>query len=114
MWVLCKNGKIELVVGVLLFVLMGDNEVGVEVYLFVMNEDQVKLVFDIVVVMVGMFDLLVKWFEIYKGVIFCFVNMGLIKVLMLKVWGKYGLNLFVFIGDEVYEWVDLLLYMFLY
>ena len=101
-----KNGKTELAAGVSLLALMGDAEVGGQVYSMAVDKDQARIVFEKAGVMVGYSEDLRKHLEVYVTSIFCPELMASFKPLSSGPKGKHGFSPTAAIGDEVHEWPD--------
>lgn len=113
-WVPKKNGKTELAAGVSLLVLVGDGELGGEVYSIATKEDQAKIVFSKALAMVNWSPTLSRDLECFKTSIYCPSLMAAIRPLSGKPEGKHGFNPSGLIGDEVHEWATGELYSFMH
>lgn len=112
-WVPRKNGKTELAAGIALALLLGDGEIGGQVYSIASSGDQAKIVFNKAVKMCdlspGLSDLQCFTTSIYDpelGAAF--------KPLTGRATGKHGLSMSGLVGDEVHEWTDGDLYQFVH
>lgn len=113
-WVPRKNGKTELAAGIALLVLLGDGELGGEVYSIASHEGQARLVFNQAATMVGKSESLSADLVCLKSSIYCpSLNAGFLP-LSGKAGGKHGLNASGLIGDEIHEWSSGDLYQFVH
>lgn len=101
-----KNGKTELAAGMALCLLLGDGEVGGQVYSLAVDKTQAKIVFGKASVMVGMSPALLEKLEPLTTSIFCQQLMAAFKPLSKGAKGKQGLSASGVVGDEVHEWDD--------
>lgn len=99
-----KNGKTELAAGLSLTVLMGDGEIGGQLYSMAVDKDQAKIVFNKAGVMVNYHEALRKNLEVLKTSIFNPQLMASFKPLSSGPGGKHGFSPSFAIGDEVHEW----------
>jgi phage terminase large subunit-like protein len=113
-WVPRKNGKTELAAGIALLVLLGDAELGGEVYAIASNEEQAKLVFNQAGTMAEASDTLSDSLVRLKTSIYCPSLNASFRPLTGKAAGKHGFNASGLIGDEIHEWPDGNLYQFLH
>lgn len=113
-WVPRKNGKTELAAGVGLAILLGDGEMGGQVYSIAMDKPQASIVFNKAVTMVMWSPELSKHLTPFTSSIFCPDLMASFKPLSGKAEGKHGLNMSGLVGDEVHEWRDGELYTFVH
>lgn len=113
-WVPRKNGKTELAAGIALIGLLGDGEMGAEVYSIGAHEDQATIVFDKAAAMVNWSEPLSKALECFKTSIYCPELMASFKPLSGAPTGKHGLNMSCLIGDEIHEWRDGRLYTYVH
>jgi phage terminase large subunit-like protein len=113
-WIPRKNGKTELAAGVSLLALLGDGELGGEVYSIARDKDQATIVFDKAAMMVAWSETLSRHLECYKTSIFCPELTASFKPLTGRPQGKHGLNASGLIGDEVHEWANGDLYTFVH
>ncbi|RWF70249.1 MAG: terminase large subunit, partial [Mesorhizobium sp.] len=113
-WVPRKNGKTELAAGIALLVLLGDGELGGEVYSIAAHEGQARLVFNQAATMAGKSQTLSSDLVCLKSSIYCpSLNAGF-QPLSGKAAGKHGFNASGLIGDEIHEWTSGDLYQFLH
>ena len=113
-WVPRKNGKTELAAGIALLVLLGDGELGGEVYAIAAHEDQARIVFNQATTMVGKSETLTDDLVPLKSSIYCPALNAAFKPLSGKAEGKHGLNTSGLIGDEIHEWKSGDLYQFVH
>ncbi|WDI31602.1 terminase large subunit [Hyphococcus flavus] len=113
-WVPRKNGKTELAAGVALVALLGDGEIGGQVYSIASNKDQAELVFNQATMMIAHSPELQDALEPYKASIYCPELLASFKPLSGKASGKHGFNMSGLIGDEIHEWKDGELYLFVH
>lgn len=113
-WVPRKNGKTELAAGVSLLALLGDGEVGGQVFSIAKDHDQAKLVFEKAAAMVGWSPDLAAHLEAFKTSIWCPELQAAFKPLTGNAGGKHGLNMSGLVGDELHEWPDDRLYTFVH
>jgi phage terminase large subunit-like protein len=113
-WVPRKNGKTELAAGIALLVLVGDGELGGEVYAIAAHEDQARIVFDQATTMVSRSQTLTGDLVPLKSSIYCPALNAAFKPLSGKAEGKHGLNCSGLIGDEIHEWKSGDLYQFVH
>ena len=113
-WVPRKNGKTELAAGISLLMLLGDGEVGGQVYSMAAKEDQAKLVFNKATVMVQMSAPLSAMLDTLRTSIFCPELMAAFKPLAGLSRGSHGLAMSGLIGDEMHEWLNGELYTFVH
>ena len=113
-WVPRKNGKTELAAGVALLTLLGDAELGGQVFSIAADKDQAKLVFDKATAMVQWSAELAPLLECLKPSIFCSQLNAAFKPLSGTPEGKHGLNMSGLVGDEIHEWPDDRLYTFVH
>lgn len=113
-WVPRKNGKTELAAGIALLVLLGDGELGGEVYSIASHEGQARLVFNQAATMAGKSATLSGDLVCLKSSIYCpALNAGF-KPLSGKAEGKHGFSASGLIGDEIHEWTSGDLYQFVH
>ena len=113
-WVPRKNGKTELAGGVSILMLVGDAEMGGEVYSMAADEDQAKIVFNKACMMVNWSPELSEILDTFKTSIWCANLSAAFKPLSGTPTGKHGLNMSGLIGDEIHEWRDDRLYTFVH
>lgn len=101
-----KNGKTELAAGVSLIALMGDGEMGGQVYSMAVDEDQAKIVFDKAGVMVGSSPGLQAELEVFKTSIYCPALMASFKPLSKAPGSKHGFSPSGAIADEIHAWAS--------
>ncbi len=113
-WVPRKNGKTELAAGIALLVLLGDAELGGEVYAIAAHEDQARIVFNSATSMSSRSQTLTNDLVPLKTAIYCPALNASFKPLSGKAEGKHGLNMSGLIGDEIHEWTSGDLYQFVH
>lgn len=113
-WVPRKNGKTELAAGIALLLLVGDGELGGEVYAIASHEGQARLVFGQASSMVSQSQTLGEHLVSFKSSIYCAALNAAFKPLSGKAEGKHGFSASGLIGDEIHEWVSGDLYQFLH
>ncbi len=113
-WIPRKNGKTELAAGVSLLTLMGDGEMGGQVFSIATDKDQASLVFAKAQTMVGLSETLKHHLTCFKPSIYCAELNASFKPLSGKAGGKHGLSPSGIIGDEVHEWESGDLYTFVH
>lgn len=113
-WVPRKNGKTELAAGIALLILLGDGELGGEVYSIASHEGQARLVFGQATSMIGKSETLSDVLVPLKSSIYCPELNAAFKPLSGKAEGKHGFNASGLIGDEIHEWTSGDLYQFLH
>jgi phage terminase large subunit-like protein len=94
----------ELAAGISLLALLGDAEMGGQVYSMAVDKNQAKIVFQKAGVMVGYSETLRKHLEVYTTSIFCPELVAAFKPLSAGPHGKHGFSPSAAIGDEVHEW----------
>lgn len=113
-WVPRKNGKTELAAGVALLVLIGDAEIGGQIYSMGVKEDQAKLVFNKAAMMAALSPDLSAMVECLRTSIYCAELYASIKPLAGIPRGSHGMSMSALIGDEMHEWSDDRLYTFVH
>lgn len=113
-WVPRKNGKTELAAGVALLALLGDGELGGQVYSIAKDKDQARLVFAKAGAMVNLSPKLSELLETFKPSIYCAELNASFKPLSGNASGKHGLSMSGLIGDEIHEWPTGDLYTFVH
>lgn len=113
-WIPRKNGKTELAAGVALLALIGDGELGGQVYSIAKDKDQARLVFAKASAMVNLSPTLSGLLETYKPSIYCAELNAAFKPLSGNATGKHGLSMSGLIGDEIHEWPSGDLYTFVH
>jgi phage terminase large subunit-like protein len=113
-WVARKNGKSELGAGIALLMLLGDGELGGEVYTIASNENQARIVFDRATAMVQRSVGLSEHLEPFKTAIYCPQLNASIKPMAGIPKGTHGLSTSGMVGDEIHEWETADLYQFLH
>lgn len=113
-WVARKNGKTELAAGVALLILLGDAELGGQVFSIASEKDQATLVFSKASAMVAYSPTLSQLLECLKASIYCPQLNSSFRPLSGKPQGKHGLNMSGLIGDEIHEWRSGDLYQFVH
>ncbi|MEL6875473.1 MAG: terminase TerL endonuclease subunit [Pseudomonadota bacterium] len=113
-WVPRKNGKTELAAGVSHLALIGDGELGGEIYAIAKDKDQAEIVFNSATAMAAMSPSLSAELQLMKTAIYCPALNASFKPLTGRAEGKHGLNPSGIIGDEIHEWPDSKLYTFVH
>lgn len=113
-WIPRKNGKTELAAGVALLALIGDGELGGQVYSIAKDKDQARLVFSKAGAMVNLSPTLSGLLETFKPSIYCAQLNAAFKPLSGNATGKHGLSMSGLIGDEIHEWPSGDLYTFVH
>ncbi len=113
-WVPRKNGKTELAAGVALLVLIGDGEMGGQVFSIAAHEDQAKIVFGKATMMVQWSPGLSSKLTCFKTSIWCQELAAAFRPLSGMPTGKHGLNMSGLVGDEIHEWRDSRLYTYVH
>lgn len=113
-WIPRKNGKSELAAGIALLMLIGDAELGGEVYSIASNENQARIVFDRATSMVQRSPKLASILETFKTSIYCPSLNAAFKAMAGVPKGTHGLSTSGLVGDEIHEWVSGDLYQFLH
>lgn len=113
-WLPRKNGKTEIAAGIALLMLLGDGELGAEVYALAADKAQAEIVFNIAATMVNWSADLANKLETLKTAIWCEQLGASFKPLSGRPEGKHGLNASGLIGDELHEWRDDRLYTFVH
>jgi len=113
-WVPRKNGKTELAAGIALLVLLGDGELGGEVYSIASHEGQARLVFSQASTMAAKSGALTNDLVCLKSSIYCPALNASFKPLSGKAEGKHGFSASGLIGDEIHEWTSGDLYQFVH
>jgi phage terminase large subunit-like protein len=101
-----KNGKTELAAGIAILLLVGDEEVGGEIYAMAVNEEQAKIVFNKATQMVLGSPTLGSDIEAFKTSLYCGALNAVFKPLTSKPSGKQGFNPSAAVADELHEWGD--------
>ncbi|QOG20445.1 terminase large subunit [Bradyrhizobium sp. SEMIA] len=113
-WIARKNGKTELAAGVALLILVGDAEMGGQVFSIASEEAQAKIVFTKASNMAVRTPVLAQKLECLGKVIYCPELNGSFRPLSGKPKGKHGLNMSGLVGDEIHEWPSGDLYTFVH
>lgn len=113
-WVPRKNGKTELAAGVALLALVGDAEMGGQVFSIASEEAQAKIVFTKASNMAVRTPMLATKLECLGKVIYCPELNASFRPLSGKPKGKHGLNMSGLVGDEIHEWPSGDLYTFVH
>lgn len=113
-WIARKNGKTELAAGVALLMLVGDAEMGGQVFSIATDEKQAKIVFTKASNMAVRTPHLAQKLECLGKVIYCPELNASFRPLSGKPKGKHGLNMSGLVGDEIHEWVTGDLYTFVH
>lgn len=104
-----KNGKSTIASGLALYMLVADGEVGAEVYSVATKKDQAKIVFDDAVRMLSMSDLK-SVLKIRNNRILYDAEFGVFTPLASDSNSLDGLNIHMFVCDEIHAWKDKNLY----
>lgn len=113
-WIARKNGKTELAAGIALLMLLGDAEIGGQVFSIASEKDQARIVFSKASNMVARSPTLASRLDCLKETIYCPSLNGSFRPLSGKPKGKHGLNMSGLVGDEIHEWVSGDLYQFVH
>lgn len=113
-WVARKNGKTELAAGLALLMLMGDGEMGGQVFSIASEKEQASIVFNKATAMVAYSPFLGEHLDTLKTAIYCQSLNGSFRPLSGKPQGKHGLNMSGLVGDEIHEWKSPDLYTFVH
>lgn len=113
-WVARKNGKTELAAGIALLMLLGDGEMGGQVFSIASEKEQASIVFNKATAMVAYSPELSEHLDTLKSAIYCPSLNGSFRPLSGKPQGKHGLNMSGLVGDEVHEWKSGDLYTFVH
>lgn len=113
-WIARKNGKTELAAGIALLILVGDAEMGGQVFSIASEEAQAKIVFTKASNMAVRTPVLAQKLECLGKVIYCPELNGSFRPLSGKPKGKHGLNMSGLVGDEIHEWPTGELYTFVH
>jgi phage terminase large subunit-like protein len=104
-----KNGKSTIASGLALYMLVADGEVGAEIYSVATKKDQAKIVFDDAVRMLSMSDLK-SVLKTRNNRILYDAEFGVFSPLASDSNSLDGLNVHMFICDEIHAWKDMNLY----
>lgn len=113
-WVARKNGKTELAAGIALLMLMGDGEMGGQVFSIASEKEQASIVFNKATAMIAYSPELSAHLDTLKSAIYCPALNASFRPLSGKPQGKHGLNMSGLVGDEVHEWKSGDLYTFVH
>ena len=113
-WIPRKNGKTEFAAAIGLLALMFDGEMRGEGYTIASTEDQAKLVFQKMRDMIDLNPALGRIFVHTEKSVWCGPVKTAVQPLSGNPKGKHGLNCSVLIGDEVHEWSDDRVYVFVH
>lgn len=113
-WVPRKNGKTELAAGVALLALVGNAEMGGQVFSIASEEAQAKIVFTKASNMAVRTPVLAAMLDCMGKYIYCPELNASFRPLSGKPKGKHGLNMSGLVGDEIHEWVTGDLYTFVH
>ena len=113
-WVARKNGKTELAAGIALLMLLGDGEMGGQVFSIASEKEQASIVFNKATSMVAYSPELSALLDPLKTAIYCQSLNASFRPLSGKPKGKHGLNMSGLVGDEVHEWPSGDLYTFVH
>lgn len=111
-WVPRKNGKSELMGGLVHLLMLGDAEPGAECYSIAASEAQARKVFESASNMVAYSRDLADHYEVFEGSLSLRATRGLYMPLTGKAHGKHGLRTTYLIADEVHEWRSSRLYTY--
>jgi phage terminase large subunit-like protein len=101
-----KNGKTELAAGIAILLLVGDGELGGEIYAMACNEEQARIVFNKATQMVLGSPSLGADIEAFKTSLYCSALNAVFRPLTAKPSGKQGFNPSGAVADELHEWPD--------
>ena len=104
-----KNGKSTIASGLALYMLVADGEVGAEIYSCATKKDQSKIVFDDAVRMLSMSDLK-SVLKVRTNKILYDSEFGVFAPLASDSNSLDGLNIHMFVCDEIHAWKDKNLY----
>lgn len=104
-----KNGKSTLASGLCLYMLVADNEVGPEIYSVGTKKDQARIVWDDAVRMLSMSELK-SLLKIRTNKILYDDEFGVFSPLASDSNSLDGLNISMFVADEIHAWKDKNLY----
>lgn len=119
-WIARKNGKTELAAGIALLMLLGDGEMGGQVFSIASEKDQAAIVFRKASTMVERAGALTAappdgaGLICLKESIYCPPLNASFRPLSGKPQGKHGLNMSGLVGDEIHEWPGGDLYTFVH
>ncbi len=113
-WIARKNGKAELAAGIALLMLVGDAELGGQVFAIASEKDQAGIVFNKASNMAVRSPSLAPELECLKESIYCPELNASFRPLSGKPQGKHGLDMSGLIGDEIHEWKTGDLYTFVH
>lgn len=113
-WIARKNGKTELAAGIALLILLGDAEMGGQVFSIASEKDQAAIVFSKASNMVVRSPALAAKLDCLKAAIYCSELNASFRPLSGKPQGKHGLNMSGLVGDEIHEWTTGDLYTFVH
>lgn len=99
-----KNGKTELAAGLALLILLGDAEMGGEVYSMAVDQDQATIVFKRATTMVQFSETLRKEIETLKTAIYVPTLMASFKPFSSAAASKHGFAPSGSVSDEIHEW----------
>lgn len=101
-----KNGKSALAAGIALYLLLGEDEPGAEIYSAAVDREQAAIVFRSAREMVEASPVLMEHVELYRNVILRPATGGTYRVLSADVATKHGLNAHGIIFDELHAQPD--------
>lgn len=113
-WIARKNGKTELAAGIALLILLGDAELGGQVFSIASEKEQASIVFTKASNMAARSATLSGRLDCLKTSIYCAQLNASFRPLSGKPKGKHGLNMSGLVGDEIHEWVSGDLYQFVH
>ena len=99
-----KNGKTEFAAGIALLLLVGDGEMGAQVYSMAVDEDQAKIVFGKAGHMVRLNESLSEAVEVFKTSLYVPELVGSFKPLSARPGTKHGFSPSGSIADELHAW----------
>lgn len=113
-WVARKNGKTELAAGIAILVLIGNAELGGQVFSIASELKQAEIVFNKAITMINRAPKLSERLDCLKESIYCAELNASFRPLSGKPKGKHGLNMSGLVGDEIHEWPNGDLYQFVH
>lgn len=106
LWIARKGGKTEFLAALGLLFFVFEKIPGAEGYVFAKDEDQARVLFKKMGVMVGLHPQLANRAEVYKRSIYVPEIDGSIHLLSGTPSGKHGKGPTVVLGDEMHEWAS--------
>ncbi len=101
-----KNGKTELAAAIALCLLLHDGEYGGQGYSMAVDEDQAKIVFAKMAVMISLDEDLSSLADAQKKMIIVPQLLATFRPLSSRPGGKHGFSPSFAIGDEIHQWPD--------